>query len=152
MKAISIRQPWAWLIVNGYKDVENRTWPTNFRGRILIHAGKGMTRDEYEDAQETALDAGIADGVLPAFKQLERGGIVGVATIANCIHPNKRTSPWHMGSQFGFHMVNAQPLPFVPCCGQLGIFDIEEAAAQAIRDQAAKQEFDIPHFLRKGND
>ncbi|MEI3544750.1 MAG: ASCH domain-containing protein [Alphaproteobacteria bacterium] len=37
---LSIRQPWAWLIVNGYKDIENRTWPTHFRGKVLIHAGK----------------------------------------------------------------------------------------------------------------
>jgi hypothetical protein len=33
LKAISIRQPWAWLIVNGYKDVENRIWAANVRGR-----------------------------------------------------------------------------------------------------------------------
>ena len=37
MKAISIRQPWAWLIVHGYQDVENRTWSTKHRGPILIH-------------------------------------------------------------------------------------------------------------------
>ena len=40
MKALSIRQPWAWLIVAGYKDVENRTWATDFRGRIYVHAGQ----------------------------------------------------------------------------------------------------------------
>jgi hypothetical protein len=39
LKAISIRQPWAWLIVNGYKDVKNRIWAANLRGRVLIHAG-----------------------------------------------------------------------------------------------------------------
>jgi ASCH domain len=44
MKAPSIRQRWAWLIVNGHKDIENRAWPTKFRGRVLIHASKGMTR------------------------------------------------------------------------------------------------------------
>jgi hypothetical protein len=31
--ALSVRQPWAWLIVNGYKDVENRSWTTHYRGR-----------------------------------------------------------------------------------------------------------------------
>lgn len=37
--ALSIRQPGAWLIVNGHKDIENRDWPTtNFRGRLLVHA------------------------------------------------------------------------------------------------------------------
>lgn len=39
MKVITIKQPWASLIVAGIKDIENRTWKTNFRGRVLIHAG-----------------------------------------------------------------------------------------------------------------
>jgi len=38
MKALSIKQPWASLIAHGVKDIENRTWKTNFRGRIYIHA------------------------------------------------------------------------------------------------------------------
>jgi hypothetical protein len=39
MKALTVKQPWAYLICAGIKDIENRTWKTNFRGRILIHAG-----------------------------------------------------------------------------------------------------------------
>jgi hypothetical protein len=38
MKALSIKQPWASLIAHGIKDIENRTWKTNFRGKIYIHA------------------------------------------------------------------------------------------------------------------
>lgn len=38
MKAITIKQPWAYLIASGIKDIENRTWKTNFRGRVYIHA------------------------------------------------------------------------------------------------------------------
>jgi hypothetical protein len=43
MKAITVRQPWAWAIINAGKDIENRTWNTNFRGRVAIRAGMGMT-------------------------------------------------------------------------------------------------------------
>ena len=43
MKAISIKQPWAWLIANGYMTVENRKWYTGHRGDLLIHAGKSET-------------------------------------------------------------------------------------------------------------
>jgi len=50
MKALTIRQPWAWAIFHAGKDIENRDWPTRLRGRIAIHAAKGMTRDEYESA------------------------------------------------------------------------------------------------------
>lgn len=47
MKALSVRQPWAWLIVNGYKDIENRDWSTQQRGRIWIHTGvHRVTKDE----------------------------------------------------------------------------------------------------------
>jgi hypothetical protein len=42
LKAISIRQPWAWLIVNGYKDIENRIWAAKLRGPVLIHAGQSL--------------------------------------------------------------------------------------------------------------
>jgi len=40
MIALSIQQPWAWAIIHGGKDVENRTWPTKFRGRFLVHASR----------------------------------------------------------------------------------------------------------------
>jgi hypothetical protein len=39
-KALSIRQPWAHLIVAGIKQIENRTWTTRYRGPLLIHAGQ----------------------------------------------------------------------------------------------------------------
>lgn len=114
--ALSIRQPWAWLIVNGYKDIENRTWPTGFRGRFLVHAGKGMTRDEYEGALCAAEDNGVA---LPAFRDLERGGIVGVAEIVGIV--SESPSPWFFGP-VGFVLRNAETLPFMPCKGALGFF------------------------------
>ena len=47
MKAITIKQPWASLIAAGLKDIENRTWKTNFRGRVLIHAAKVSVKDGW---------------------------------------------------------------------------------------------------------
>ncbi|MDR0430600.1 MAG: ASCH domain-containing protein [Tannerellaceae bacterium] len=44
MKTLSVRQPFAHIICAGIKDIENRTWRTNFRGRILIHAGATQDR------------------------------------------------------------------------------------------------------------
>jgi hypothetical protein len=38
VKILSIRQPWAYLITQGYKNIENRGWPTNYRGQFLVHA------------------------------------------------------------------------------------------------------------------
>ncbi|MFU6893283.1 ASCH domain-containing protein [Pseudomonas aeruginosa] len=119
MKALSIRQPWAWLIVNGHKDIENRSWPTRFRGPVLIHAAKGMTGTEYNDAYFFALDQGIT---IPHFNDLERGGIVGVATVTGC--SDDCLSPWFFG-KFGFQLAEAKSLPFRPCKGRLGFFEVE---------------------------
>ena len=40
MKCLSIQQPWAWAVVNGWKPIENRTWHTNYHGPLLIHTGQ----------------------------------------------------------------------------------------------------------------
>lgn len=118
---LSIRQPWAWLIVNGFKDIENRDWQTKRRGPVLIHASKGITRDEYGGCFRLCESLGVK---LPAFEELERGGIVGVATITDCVDQSE--SPWFFG-KYGFVLSNARPLPFIPYKGRLGFFspDIE---------------------------
>ena len=64
MKALSIRQPWAWLIVCGHKPLENRSWPTPYRGPLLIHAAKGMARVEYEERLNMPVSY-IADTPIP---------------------------------------------------------------------------------------
>ena len=83
--ALSIRQPWAWLIVNGYKDIENRDWPTVFRGRMLIHAGLTMSRSYYDETVAYLYDEGILDRdiEIPPFEALERGGLVGWADVVD---------------------------------------------------------------------
>lgn len=127
MKALSIRQPWAWLIANGYKDIENRDWPTHFRGEIYIHAGKTCTKAEYEDAVDTAKRIN-PDIEIPPLKELERGGIVGTCTITGCTDrtgfTDRLQSPWFFG-KFGFAIDNAKPMAMVPYKGKLGFFDVE---------------------------
>ncbi len=112
MKALSVMQPWAWLIVNGYKDIENRSWRTDYRGPVLIHAGKKMDED-YEDAQEW----GWPDIDRPC--DFDLGGIVGQAEIVGCVTSSQ--SRWFNGP-YGFVLRNAKPLPFQRCRGMLGFF------------------------------
>ena len=72
MKALTIKQPWAALIVNGYKKYEFRSWKTNYRGKILIHAGMSLEKD-----------------MVPRFKNYNleyvMGAIIGEATLEDCI-------------------------------------------------------------------
>lgn len=118
MKALSIRQPWAWLIVNGHKPIENRSWRTAYRGPLLIHAAQGMTRAEYAHARDLAEQVGVT---IPAFDDLERGGIVGQATVTGCIADSD--SPWFFG-KYGFELADAKPLPFKQMRGHLSIFEV----------------------------
>lgn len=117
MKALSIRQPWAWLIAHGYKDVENRTWATPFRGRFLLHASKTFDLDG-----EAWVRATFPAIPLPARGEIATGGIVGEAVLTDCVegaHP----SPWFNGA-VAFVLDQRRALPFAPCKGRLGFFDV----------------------------
>lgn len=131
-RALSVRQPWAWLIVNGHKPFENRDWSPKNPGRmwlekrlshclegftILIHAAKGMTGDEYDQAYFMA--QGDYNITLPAMKDLPRGGIVGVANAVRW-HDTRPALPYAFGS--GIELEAAAPREFLPCKGALGFF------------------------------
>jgi hypothetical protein len=136
MLALSIRQPWASLILKAGKNIENRSWPTKFRGRMLIHAAKGMSRDEHEDAIAFAVAAIHADprnadatkrttlrDLGFAFEDLPRGGVVGSVEVVDCVKTSD--SPWFMG-EFGFVLRDPQILPFRPFKGALGFFNVPD--------------------------
>jgi hypothetical protein len=80
--AISIRQPWADLIVRGIKDIENRSWPTTFRGNILIQAGQKIERDAL--CGRILVDLGItsAEDYHP-----DTMAIIGMVEITDCVTP-----------------------------------------------------------------
>lgn len=116
MKALSIKQPWAWLIAHGYKDVENRTWQTNYRGEFLIHAGKAFDLEGYDWLKEQQmLDE------LPRAYMYQRGGIVGIAAVVDCV--TSHDSIWFTGP-YGFVIDEPRPLPFDECKGKLKFFNI----------------------------
>ena len=115
LKAISIRQPWAWLIVNGYKDIENRIWEPKLRGRVLIHAGKSRAHLTAEELKYINRHYHVPN--LP--DTFETGGIVGFAEIAGCV--KRHRSKWFQGP-YGWTLAHARRLPFTPCKGQLKFF------------------------------
>lgn len=117
MKSLSIRQPWAWLIVNGFKDVENRTWKSSFRGSLLIHASKTV---DYFGYDYITSKLGVD---LPHHSLINRGGIVGFAEITDCVL--KYNSKWFTGP-YGFLIRDPKPLEFIPLQGKLGFFDVPE--------------------------
>ena len=119
LKALSVLQPWAWLLSNAIKDVENRSWFTRFRGDFLIHAGKKWGPEQRDDLQFVRTQ--FPDIVLP--DSFDLGGIVGKACLIDCV--DRSSSPWFFG-KYGFVVSDAIALPFTPCKGALQFFDLPE--------------------------
>ena len=113
MKIVSIRQPWVSLIVSGAKDVENRTWPTKYRGAVLIHASQ-RADDVSDDDIERRF--GVC---MPA--ELPLGGIIGMTEIVDCVRPH--ASRWYAPAHWACVLANSGPLPFVKWKGQQGLRD-----------------------------
>lgn len=119
--ALSVRQPWAWAIIHAGKDIENRSWQAvshglRQRGRIAIHAAKGMTRDEYESARDFMASLKVT---CPAAIDLKRGGIVGSVDMVDVV--DHSDSPWFFGPR-GLVLKDPEPCDFIPCLGALGFF------------------------------
>lgn len=117
MKAITVKQPWALLICAGIKDIENRTWKTNFRGRVLIHAGaaktSGMMVRYLDQAQHAKFRELVGWSGLDFIEPL--GAIIGSVEIVDCAinHPSiwAEKTEWKysvggpVGNQEYFHPV-----------------------------------------------
>ena len=128
MKAITIKPPWAALIIDGGKDIENRTRRTNVRGWVLVHAGLRM--DQPGMVLDFCEGFGVFDDAAKASKARdvllrERhscGGIIGAMHITDCVDDSP--SPWFCGP-FGYVIDRVVPLPFFPCRGQQGWFNVD---------------------------
>lgn len=119
--ALSVRQPWAWAIIHAGKDIENRSWQAvnhglSRRGRIAIHASKGMTRHEYESAADLMDRLGIA---CPLPSDLYRGRIIGSVEIIDVVQDSD--SPWFFGPR-GLVLRDPIACPPIEAPGALGFF------------------------------
>ncbi len=134
-KALSFKQPYAWLIANGYLLVDDRSWGTRYRGPMLIHASKGIYSEYYDYIKANT------DIPIPDQDKLGYGGVIGIANLVLCCRPGElpqgisRRQRAHFGGvhqeYYGFLFEQARPLPLLPCSGKLGIFEIDLAALLA---------------------
>ena len=107
VKALTIRQPWASLIMAGIKDVENRSKPTRFRGTIAVHAGQGVS------AEGMAAHGHLADSY-PA------GAIIGTVDIVDCVRDSG--SEWAMDGHWHWILANPRPCAPVRADGKLSFW------------------------------
>lgn len=129
MKAITIKQPWATLIAEGYKEYEFRTWKTKYRGDILIHAGKGIDKKAMERFKHLNLEYPV-------------GKIIAKAIITDCVKVddrlrdvlakkdpivykgviNKTSNDW---DGYGFKLENIEKINPIEVNGKLSLWDYD---------------------------
>ncbi|MEU2453820.1 hypothetical protein ABZ605_27555 [Streptomyces sp. NPDC012765] len=120
VRALTVRQPWAWALLNG-KHVENRSWPipTNLVGStVLLHAGKDIDRAALRDPRVTALPG------LPARTDLPTGVITAVGRLTGChFAKDGCCAPWGEPEVYHWELAGLQALPEpVAAVGKLGLW------------------------------
>lgn len=130
IKTLSIQQPWACLIAAGYKDIENRTWATNYRGRIAIHASGKFDFSFFDWIGDCALADLVRDhfGIKRGTKKITKnkhlfGAVIGTVDLIDCIKTDTREadkikSPWCFYA--GYAWVLAEPRKIGPITGVKG--------------------------------
>lgn len=155
MKALSIKQPWAWLICKGIKDVENRTWwlhmspllnhpsyAKNVPMRMFVHASLSkseMSKDILASILRH-LSGRQASEFMLVYERLSFGAIVGEVDVVGCKYRfseenDNLYSVWHEIGMYGLLLANPalydEP---IPCKGKLGFFEPELAAKRCSQE------------------
>jgi predicted transcriptional regulator len=119
MKTLSLKQPWAELILQGKKKIELRRWNTKFRGTFYIHASGNIDEEMMKKYN---------------FKELPRQSVVGKVTLVDVKkYDNEdeflKDSDKHLASSmewgsYGFILENPERIKEFKCKGKLGFFDV----------------------------
>lgn len=141
---LSISRPWAGMIVHGSKPIENRSWGTGYRGRLLLHAAKSWDPGAFRFA------AGFGGAHGMSHRNADhQTGIIAVATLVDvCSNtlfgPGETTGracdcgPWAIPGQLHWRLVDVTPLPEpVPCRGSLGLWTPPPQATATVRELLA---------------
>jgi len=154
--ALSIKQPWAALVVHGLKTIEVRRWPTARRGRILIHAAR--VPDDWEKAW-AALPPELRDSANLL------GGLVGSCEVTDCIAYRTKKEfaadeekhfndpDWfEPPALYGFTLANPRPLPFRDYPGWVRFFAIKDQTPRRGRKKATSEIIADPRLFPEPDD
>ncbi|MGW0800331.1 hypothetical protein [Streptomyces sp. NPDC002692] len=167
-RGLTVRQPWAFAIAEGFKTVENRSRRTNYRGQLLIHAG--LKHDNtvpvvrYSRAAAIRLDElggsgnfWEARGLVPsAFSRphatLALGAVIATARLAGChAAVDGCCAPWGFPDVWHWQLVDVQPLrKAVPRVGTLGLWTPDPELLTAVADASVHAE-DSPSRQRNND-
>ncbi len=139
MRALTVCQPWAWAIVHGSKDIENRTWHTHFRGTLLIHAGK--SRDWFTPDAIEGIEMLDHRRVSPNMPGMAYGALIGRCRLIDCIPADVavRRGYRYVSGPWCFVLADRVALPRpIPYVGRQGFFDVPDALIDTPPAKAAE--------------
>lgn len=133
MKALTVKQPWAWAIIGGGKVVENRTRRTHHRGQVAVHAG--LATDPFGVRW---MATHVPDLVRPSV--YDRGYLLGVVDLVDChwSRPGCCDTPWAEQAPGVAHLVLEQPRALlypIAALGRLGLWDLTDDDEAAVLEQ-----------------
>lgn len=121
MKAVSIRQPWAWAIAYGHKTIETRTWSTDYRGPLLIVSSL--------KADKKMLDWFVKETGQRIESQMEYGKAIAVAELTDCRLMTEADQEAALcdiyPKAFSWVLENVRAINPFPVTGQLGLYEVE---------------------------
>lgn len=133
VRVLTVRQPHAYLLIHGspnagFKDVENRSRPTHYRGTLLIQASAKVDEAEYAKY--------VAEGIkLPPASELVTGAIIGSVQVTGCVRNSQ--SRWAIPGYW--HWLTSAPCPaepVIPIKGQLSMFPAPDGWQASFRPTA----------------
>jgi hypothetical protein len=136
MKALSIKQPWVYAILQEDKDIENRSWQSSFRGWLAVHAS----------AQPDRYGRFPRGHRLPDLDRLDYSAICGVARVVDIVTVSR--SKWFYrprdgSTNFGWVLADATPLKHpIPCKGALGLWTLTSKQIREIQRQLPRLKLD----------
>ncbi len=126
MKALTIKEPWASVIINGYKKYEFRSWKTNYRGKILIHTSLNVEKNMLDRFKDYNI-------------KYQPGYIIGEAILTDCILVDSKFNEYlkelnpvvyaksnHV-EKYAWKLENIKKYDKpIPCKGKLGLWNYKE--------------------------
>ena len=154
IRALTVRQPYAWAIAEGFKPVENRGWRTAYRGLLAVHAGSRFdelasfpVRDADRKFRALKAKALLAGAFPPEAARLGFRRVVAVARLAGIHHasecmategkpPRRLCCPWAVHGEHHWELPEIWPLDPVPCHpGKRGLWKLPSDVEKAVREQ-----------------
>lgn len=146
MKALSLTQPWATLVVTGEKEIETRSWRTNYGGMIAIHASKGFPGWAQRQSRYPFFSEALDHHGFKSIDDLPRGAIVGVASIVGCVTVESIRDTLSLEEhEFGDYsdgegrwawlLDDPQMIEPIPCSGALSLWEVPALITQTILER-----------------